>query len=287
MSLHKAHTQYGDFYVDTAFDQKLGSALMRGVHPNSATIELAKQFVTPQSVVVDVGSHIGTFSVPMTKVAHMVVAFEPSKETYATLLQNAEANGGRLDARNKALGRASGRSAMEERSVGNAGARTLVEGSDVEVSTLDQEVPSVDFIKIDVEGMEIEVLRGATSLIQKSRPVVFFELNLSATRDHGSSASKLQNFFNSQKYALFLPIEKAGKYDLAKVKNLQLITALIAPKAWLFKTGSAPFDILAVPSERATGVVAHHRGYAAMYAIRNNLTLKLQRLSSVFKNNKA
>lgn len=46
-------------------------------------------------------------------------------------------------------------------------------------------VGRVDFIKIDVEGMEIEVLKGAQELLRLFKPVLFFETLEELNRDRG------------------------------------------------------------------------------------------------------
>jgi len=62
---------------------------------------------------------------------------------------------------------------------GNAGMLNP-EGEAVSVVTMDGlyrdgVIPGADFIKIDIEGMELEALRGATELIRQQRPVIYFE----------------------------------------------------------------------------------------------------------------
>ena len=276
-------TPYGDFFVDTVCDQKMSSQLVQGKHPNAALVELAMGFVDTTSIVLDIGAHIGTFAIPVSHFAASVIAFEPSPDTYATLMQNVTQNNRSVAVRNHALGAREERRSMVERSAHNAGAHTLVAGDDIAVYMLDQQVPHADFIKMDVEGMEAEVLFGGVALIERSRPVVFFELNLSQLRAHGSSPRVLEQFFARRGYRLFLPIEKTeGTYELARVRSLTLLAALIAPRAWFFHSPSAPFDILAVPKESTRAYQVRGAGYAAMYAIQNNLTLKIRRVARWF-----
>jgi FkbM family methyltransferase len=68
----------------------------------------------------------------------------------------------------------------------NIGAARLEETStgSVKVYPLDEKLKDkVDFIKIDVEWMEMEVLRGATQLIKNSRPIIFIEI-MNANTNH-------------------------------------------------------------------------------------------------------
>jgi FkbM family methyltransferase len=278
-------TVYGDFFVDPEHDQKLGNQLKQGKHPNAPLIALTKQYTDEKSIVLDVGAHIGTFAIPVSRFVARVVAFEPSPETFATLVRNAAQNNCSIDARNKALGAREGRGSLARRSATNAGAHSLVPGDDIAVRTLDQEVNHANFIKIDVEGMEAQVLVGGETLIEKSRPVVFFELNLSQLRAHGSSPRALARFFITRGYRLYLPMEKTEDvYELARVRGLTLITALIAPRAWLLHGESAPFDILAVPAEYESPYTVHTMWYGLASVIQNNLRIKMHRLDRFGKN---
>jgi len=182
---------------------------------------------------------------------------------------------------NKALGSKNGSGAIIVRNETNAGANTLVAGCDISVATLDCEVTHANFIKVDVEGMELEVFMGGTMLIEKSRPVVLFEVNLSQLRSHGASPRAIEKFFAKHCYKLYIPLE-GGNGALARVKNATLLTALIAPRAWLFFSDSAPFDLVAVSRERAVECASF--GTALMRAFKNNLIVKMRRLRIYFQN---
>lgn len=61
----------------------------------------------------------------------------------------------------------------------NAGATELIPGTGVKVDTLDNMgVESCDLMKIDVEGMETEVLKGAVETLTRLRPMIYAEANL-------------------------------------------------------------------------------------------------------------
>jgi FkbM family methyltransferase len=88
---------------------------------------------------------------------------------------------------NKALGARAGHADVHPGAVGNRGTATIsfdAQSDTVEVSTLDREVqrviptsPSVALIKIDVEGAELDVLKGSLSTIDKHMPVLCVEIH--------------------------------------------------------------------------------------------------------------
>ena len=140
--------------------------------------------------VVDAGANIGVFALyALALGARKVYAFEAVKETFALLKANLALNraGAAVKAVNAALGRTKGRAELlyntrGEGSASLAGLRPTVNSGityagrrRVEVRPLDSLVKSrPDFIKIDVEGAEEEVLLGAAGLIRRCKPVLSF-----------------------------------------------------------------------------------------------------------------
>nr|MBS0038543.1 FkbM family methyltransferase [Saprospiraceae bacterium] len=83
-----------------------------------------------------------------------------------------------------------------------------VEIIEVKTNTLDNSIEgfphSIDFIKIDVEGAEYKVLKGAVATLQKHRPVVVFEFGLGAADVYGTSPEMMYNFFQKLNYKISL-----------------------------------------------------------------------------------
>ncbi|OGG80225.1 hypothetical protein A3J11_00910 [Candidatus Kaiserbacteria bacterium RIFCSPLOWO2_02_FULL_55_12] len=269
-------TSHGMFFVDVGSDKKMAGALQNGEYPNEGLLAVARVFVNEKSIVIDIGAHIGTFAVPIARTAGTVIAFEPSPDAFALLSRNATEHAIPLQLINKALGSRKGSGTLVTRNASNAGANTLVAGGDIPVTTLDDEVAHADLIKIDVEGMELDVLHGGAKLIARARPVVMFEVNLSQLRAHGASPRALERFFTERNYRLYVPL--AQKNKLARVRSATLLTACIAPRAWLFFGESAPFDLIAVPTERPLPVSSTGFDTALLYIIKNNLLVKARRI---------
>lgn len=271
-------TPYGLLSLDREHDKKMVEALERGHYPNADLLLLVQQFLTPGSTAIDIGAHVGTFSVALAQKAR-VISFEPAPETFILLQKNTKRAQGEFDLRNLGLASKPGSARVVSRSDANAGAQTLTPGGDIVVSTLDAEVAHADFIKIDVEGMEEEVLLGGTELLEKSHPTIVFEVNLSQLRSHGSSPRALEKLLTERGYNLYFPLFVPGHaVKLSKIWRLGALTALIAPRAWLLQSDSAPFDVLAVAPERPMPVASVGFGAAVVWAVRQNIENKVQRI---------
>ena len=81
-----------------------------------------------------------------------------------------------------------------------SGATRMVEVVRLDDFSLARELPRVDLIKIDVEGYELNVLRGAMDLLKKHRPILFVELDDNNLIDQGDSALTLIRFLGEVGY---------------------------------------------------------------------------------------
>ena len=135
------------------------------------------------ATVVDVGAHIGSFAVQCASKYPRweVVGVEGSKTNFGHLLTNKKQNDlSNLSVFNHCVG--NGTSIQFD--YGNSGSHVATQekkGVDVETAKrFDEEfsfLTSLDFLKVDIEGFEIEFFKGATKLIKKFEPIIFFEVN--------------------------------------------------------------------------------------------------------------
>ena len=140
------------------------------------------------AVFVDVGAHIGRYSFVLAKLFPnaKVIAIEPNPEAYQALIKGIKANGLRnVTALNIALSDFDGVAHLYIKY--NTAISSLVEGDDsfkiinVPVKRLDTVmeelgINKVDIIKIDVEGDEFHVIKGAVNTIKKYKPVLIIEI---------------------------------------------------------------------------------------------------------------
>lgn len=147
----------------------------------------AMKIIGPGTTVCDIGANIGNHSVFFGKVlgAKRVLAFEPQPHSYGTLCRNLELNG-LTDALayNCMVGGKSGRGTVTRFNPRNLAATAFAAAKDGEVPmvALDdlmdaEEMQGLGFIKIDVEGMQMDVLSGAKKVIKAFKPVVWLDLD--------------------------------------------------------------------------------------------------------------
>ncbi len=80
-------------------------------------------------------------------------------------------------------------------------AKPDIEEIKVELRTLDEIIPGdtkIDFIKIDVEGGEYGVLKGAKKLLKSSQPIVVFECGMGASDYYGTNPIELYKFITKE-----------------------------------------------------------------------------------------
>jgi FkbM family methyltransferase len=171
---------------------------------------------------VDVGAHVGNHTIYFAHVLGLrTIAFEPNPASYGLLAENVRSNGlGEIcRTRNAAVGATGSRVrtiVASERNTGMATVEPDPSGS-VAMVTLDDEVlaePRIDVIKIDVEGWELDVLRGAEEVLRTRRPLLYVEImqpKFAALDQHLRERGYLcWKRFNYTPTFLFLPRERLG-----------------------------------------------------------------------------
>ena len=145
---------------------------------------LKDNWIPDSAVICDCGAHIGNHSVFFAKVcnAAYVYAFEPEPHSFSILKENIELNelSDKVSLFNAALGDSEGSAAIALHDDSNTGKTRIVPDVSGHLKRLrldDALSPDVktDFIKIDVEGSELALLKGARRVITESRPVIFIE----------------------------------------------------------------------------------------------------------------
>jgi len=164
-------------------------------------------------VIVDVGANIGYTTLNFAKRIGSngtVYSFEPDPLNHERCLKNIKLNQYQnIKLIKKGLGSISGSFNLEIATENNRGGNRINQSSEIgdyniiEVTTLDSEIPdglSVNLIKIDVEGFELEVLKGASKILKQFHPIVFCEINDSNLMSQGETIENLVNFMKEVGY---------------------------------------------------------------------------------------
>lgn len=136
--------------------------------------DYAYRFVKDFRCAVDVGAHVGLFSMDFARNFTMVKSFEPMSDLRACLKRNVPQNvkifeSGLSDVQKVAT--------IGQQSPGNTGDNGIgAPGETIVLNMLDSFLfKRVDLIKIDVQGHELNVLKGAENTLRRHKPVVILE----------------------------------------------------------------------------------------------------------------
>jgi len=144
-------------------------------------LDAALEHVTDWTLAIDGGAHVGTWARVMAGRFVQVIAAEPAADTYEALVENMRQFGcTNVETRQIGLGEKAGRAGMtiDDRGAAlfNSGSRFLAPGDAVAVETIDSwNLPTLGFLKLDVEGSEQAALLGARETLQRCKPIVLFE----------------------------------------------------------------------------------------------------------------
>lgn len=178
-----------------------------------------EKLVGPGDIFVDAGANCGVYTVAAAHLvgfSGQVLAFEPGEESLGMLRRNVSLNAfPNVQVFPLALSETSGSTRLYAHDHG-ASSFTLgrtEEGEHlsfaIETSTLDsvltrENIPRVDVVKMDVEGAEELILRGATHLFERCHPKVIFEINPPAIARLALSERGAWDFLAIRGYSFYL-----------------------------------------------------------------------------------
>ena len=178
------------------FDEYIGLSLREYGEFSEIELSLMSKFIMKDDVVFDIGSNIGAFTVPFAKKVGelgQVYAFEPQKVIYDLLQDNVNKNKLKnVKIFNVGMGKKKDELELNEidySKVGNFGGVSFKYDSSsftkniknkkykVKIKNLNEfmEIEKCNFMKIDVELMELDILTGGKNFLKKFRPILWIE----------------------------------------------------------------------------------------------------------------
>jgi len=161
------------------------------------TLDRYKELIRNGDTVLDIGANVGSHTLPLAELVGgtgKVISFEPTAHAFAKQKKNISLNptlAQRIDAHQMML-MASAAETMPEavysswplevaEDLHSEHHGRLMSTQGARLDTLDEalrnlRVDKIDFIKLDVDGNELEVLLGATALLENTRPLIMLEL---------------------------------------------------------------------------------------------------------------
>lgn len=238
--------RYGKIIYNT-LDMFVGKSLKLYGEFSQGEAYMFEQLVRPGDCVVEVGANIGSHTVHLAQLVGndgIVWAFEPQRLVFQILAGNMAINSLiNVRCEQKCVSDTPGKvnvPVLDASKVNNWGGLSLVnteEGEPVEMITLDSlGLSRCDFLKIDVEGMELKVLKGGTGVIDDFRPIIYAEA------EENDKNKSLFSWLHKKKYRIYShipPLYNPANY-FGNPENV-------------FKQGNAAivsFNVLCLPEER-------------------------------------
>jgi FkbM family methyltransferase len=235
-------TPFGEF-ICFENDRITGQLRTYGAHQRS-DLAMLLSLVRRGDRVIDVGAHIGTFAIPIGREvgpAGMVYAFEPVEAHFAALHENVARNDlADVVVPVNSLVTCSDAQLRVDYWHDMTGSARFHEGGTIELPTertqLDEwwrslpDHPQVAMIKVDVEGMELDVLQSGRDLIRSQRPVVIFEVDRYRGR---RLLAELDRFFRDLGYHMFVNLSQRNSgedtFRLGRLRRLTRFTLVSSP----------------------------------------------------------
>ncbi len=214
-----------------------------GMFERSTAVALAR-LTEPSSLVLDIGANIGAHTLHLAGLVGprgRVMAFEPTDFAFRKLRRNLDLNpslASRVEALHCFLTASDGAGvpgaiysswplAVEEglhaKHLGREMQTQAAQARSLDSILGERGDRKVQLVKLDVDGFECDVLRGATSLLRDTRPVFVMELAPYVLEEHGASLDQLLSHFIPNGYAFY--DERTQRRLPSTAKELQRMLA--------------------------------------------------------------
>jgi len=168
------------------------------------------EFSKTRNHMVDVGGNVGRWSVDFAKYYKKVSAFEPAPYHIECFEKNCEPYQN-IQLYPYGLGSQPAQGNLEVAVEHHLGSTRLIpaQQGNIEIKTLDEHgFQDVDVLKIDVEGLEIDVLKGAEATIKKCKPIIIIERCVFNSERFGLDKMASHNELDRQGYTRLFKITR-------------------------------------------------------------------------------
>jgi FkbM family methyltransferase len=227
---HQLTTIHGvALVIDPSVDKGVELSLFQTGTYEKGTIQLLTDLLKSGSTFLDIGANIGLLSAIASKRVGpegKVIAVEANPKTVDILRHNLALNDcTNTDIYPFALGAENGTALLYENWEVNRGGASLLsqgdaEGIEVPVRRLDELLTDevIDVLKIDVEGFELEVLKGGIELLKNQLPVLIIEVSEQRENEKGVSPQEIYAF-----------VQTLGNYQFFKQKGTKERRSKLVP----------------------------------------------------------
>lgn len=187
--------------------------------PDHPEMLVWQQVLQPGDLFVDVGANIGSYAIWAADLGAEVIALEPAEDTFGLLRENIALNGYSVKAIRAAAGAACGtvRFTSGQDTVNRMDPKGMVETAMITIDSVIED-RTVGGMKVDVEGFEIEVLRGSERALSEHRiRLIQLEWNSTSEGALGSDRQPVADLLAVHGYGLFRPDHSGHLTPLADV----------------------------------------------------------------------
>lgn len=202
-----------ELYGRTDDNSIIGAISQNKGNYEPSILKCITRYCETQSVIIDIGANIGALTVFFSKIANegQVISIEPGSENFRYLNKNIEHNAcDNVKALNFGIANYNGKAIFNY--VPSVAACSFISTSgvkegcqeEVQMLTLDQllydiHLSRIDLIKLDVEGGELDALKGARTTIETFNPKLLIEWNpATMKRFYDTSGEELYEFISRQ-----------------------------------------------------------------------------------------
>lgn len=220
---HEVVIRDGVFY-DVDLSQGIDFAIYLGNIYERKTKAALRKLVSPASLVLDIGANIGAHTLHLAQLVGphgRVMAFEPTDFAFQKLIRNLELNrslAARVEPYHCFLTASDGASVpnaiysswplpvtdgVHAKHLGRKMQTEMAKARSLDSILSERADRKVQLVKLDVDGFECDVLRGATMILREARPIFVMELAPYVLEERGASLDELLSYFIPNGYVLY------------------------------------------------------------------------------------